>query len=42
MVKCDICKKKIPETFLGKIEGTYKREKGKLKALCSECQKKGK
>jgi len=41
MVKCEICGKKIIETFLGKIVGTYiKDEKGKQHAVCFECQKK--
>jgi DNA-directed RNA polymerase subunit RPC12/RpoP len=41
MVKCSICGKKIEETFLEKIRGTYVRdEKGKLHAVCFECQKK--
>jgi endogenous inhibitor of DNA gyrase (YacG/DUF329 family) len=38
--KCEICKKKIEETFLKKIVGTYvKDSKGKKKAICPECQK---
>lgn len=40
-MKCEICKKKIEEIFLGKIVGSYiKDEKGKRHAVCSECQKK--
>jgi len=40
-MKCEICKKKIDETFLKKILGTYvKDEKGKKHAVCFECQKK--
>jgi len=40
-MKCEICKKKIEETFLKKILGTYvKDEKGKKHAVCFECQKK--
>ncbi|MFC1741211.1 hypothetical protein ACFL3V_01610 [Nanoarchaeota archaeon] len=40
-MKCDICKGKIPETFLKKPIGTYiKNEKGKKKTVCSECQSK--
>jgi hypothetical protein len=40
-MKCEICKKKIDETFLKKIMGTYvKDEKGKKHAVCFECQKK--
>ena len=40
-MKCEICKKKIEETFLKKILGTYvKDEKGKKHVICFECQKK--
>jgi len=40
-MKCEICKKRIEETFLKKILGTYiKDEKGKKHAVCFECQKK--
>jgi len=40
-MKCEICKKKVEETFLKKILGTYiKDEKGKKHAVCFECQKK--
>ena len=40
-MKCEICKKRIEETFLKKILGTYvKDEKGKKHAICFECQKK--
>ncbi|MBU4284332.1 MAG: hypothetical protein KJ968_04430 [Nanoarchaeota archaeon] len=40
-MKCEICKKKIEETFLKKILGTYvKNGKGKKHAVCFECQKK--
>lgn len=40
-MKCEICKKKIEETFLKKILGTYvKDEKGKKHLVCPECQKK--
>jgi hypothetical protein len=40
-MKCEICKKKIEETFLKKILGTYvKDEKGKKHPVCFECQKK--
>ncbi len=40
-MKCEICKKKIEETFLNKILGTYvKDEKGKKHLVCFECQKK--
>ena len=40
-MKCDVCGKKIEETFLGKIIGSYvKDSKGKKHAICFECQKK--
>lgn len=40
-MKCEICGKKIQETFLKKLVGSYvKDEKGKKHAVCSECQKK--
>ena len=40
-MKCEICKKKIGETFLKKIIGTYvKDKKGKKHTICFECQKK--
>ena len=39
-MKCEICKKKIGETFLKKIIGTYiKDENGKKHVICEECQK---
>lgn len=39
-MKCAICKKKIEETFLKKILGTYiKNAKGKKYAICPKCQK---
>lgn len=38
-MKCNICGKKIEETFLGKIKGAYKGRGKKRKAICSECQK---
>ena len=41
MAKCEICKKKVGETFLNKVLGTYiKDEKGKKRLICFECQKK--
>ena len=40
MVKCDICSQKIENLFLGKIDGTYVKKDGKLKAVCSNCQRK--
>ena len=40
-MKCKICKKKIEETFLEKILGTYVKDaKGKKQNICPECQKK--
>ena len=39
MVKCEICKQKIPTTFLNKIVGTIVKKEGKPKHVCSECQK---
>ena len=40
-MKCDICKKKIEETFLKKLVGTIiKDKKGKQRSVCPECQKK--
>mgnify|MGYP001574561024 CR=1 len=35
-MKCEICKEKIEETFLGKIRGTHIGKK----AVCDKCQKK--
>jgi len=40
-MKCEICRKRIEETFLKKVLGTYvKDKKGKKHAVCFECQKK--
>jgi len=40
-MNCDICNKKIAETFLNKILGTFIKDKsGKKRAVCFECQKK--
>lgn len=40
-MKCAICSRKIEETFLKKILGTYiKDKKSKKQAVCFECQKK--
>ncbi|MBS3095666.1 hypothetical protein J4231_03225 [Candidatus Woesearchaeota archaeon] len=36
MAKCEVCREKIGETFLGKIRGTYINKR----AVCAECQKK--
>ena len=42
-MKCEICKKKMAETFLGKMLGTYvKDEKGKKHTVCQDCQKQSK
>lgn len=39
--KCEICKQKIVQTFLGKLIGTYiKDEKGKKHTVCKDCQQK--
>jgi transcriptional regulator NrdR family protein len=39
-MKCDICRKKINETFLKKILGTHIKDgKGKKHSICFECQK---
>lgn len=39
-MKCSICGRKIEETFLKKILGTYIKKGKKKKAVCFECQKK--
>lgn len=40
-MNCEICKKKIEETFLKKMIGAVvKDSKGKKHNICSECQKK--
>ncbi|MFT4297681.1 MAG: hypothetical protein ACMXX5_00635 [Candidatus Woesearchaeota archaeon] len=40
MVKCEICKEKMGETFLNKPLGTcIKDDKGKKRLVCNECQK---
>jgi len=41
-MKCVICSKKIEETFLKKIVGSYVKKKGSSKKhpVCFECQKK--
>jgi hypothetical protein len=39
-MKCEVCGKKIAETFLGKVVGTYVKDaKGKKHVICFECQK---
>ncbi len=40
MVKCEICGEKIENLFLGKIAGTFIKKDKKLKAVCSNCQRK--
>lgn len=35
-MKCSDCGKKLEETFLGKVKGTFISKK----PICSECQKK--
>lgn len=41
-MKCEICKNKIEEIFLGKIKGTIikKPGSGKPHYVCQDCQKK--
>jgi len=39
MAKCDVCKCEIPNLVMGKIKGTYLKEKGKIYKICSACQK---
>lgn len=39
-MKCDICSKKIEETFLNKIVGTRIMVGRKEKTVCPECQSK--
>ena len=40
-MKCSICNKTIDTTFLNKMLGTYVKDgKGRLHAVCFECQKK--
>ncbi|MBI2142047.1 hypothetical protein HYU15_00980 [Candidatus Woesearchaeota archaeon] len=42
-MKCAVCKKQVKETFLKKLVGTHvKDRKGKLSAVCFECQKRHK
>ena len=46
-IKCEICKEKIEEDEMGKINGTMIKvknsdNKNEIKYLCSDCQKKGK
>jgi len=42
VMKCSVCSKTIETAFLGKLLGTYVKEKGKSKLhpVCFECQKK--
>ncbi len=40
-MNCEVCGKRLGETFLNKIVGTYvKDSKGKKRCVCFECQKK--
>jgi len=40
-MKCKLCGKKIEETFLKKILGSYVKDaKGKRHPVCKDCQKK--
>jgi len=41
-MKCEICKEKIEEIFLGKIKGTIVKKPGESKPhyVCQHCQKK--
>jgi len=39
MVKCELCRKEVNETFMGKITGTYVVSGKKKKAVCNNCQK---
>lgn len=39
-MKCDICNETIEENFLHKLKGSYVKVKGKLKAVCCNCQSK--
>ena len=39
-MKCDLCKQKVEETFLGKVKGTYLTKGKKKKVICQPCQKK--
>ncbi|MCL5016818.1 MAG: hypothetical protein M1441_01605 [Candidatus Parvarchaeota archaeon] len=36
-MKCSVCGKEIETTFLNKINGSYYKEGGKLKPICSSC-----
>jgi len=39
-MKCSICKNEISTIFLGKILGTYIKDRtGKRRAVCKECQR---
>ena len=41
-MKCEICKEKIEEIFLGKIKGTIVKKTGSSQPhyICQDCQKK--
>ncbi len=38
-MKCSVCGKEIETTFLNKIKGSYYKENGKLRPICSNCFK---
>ena len=44
MIECDLCKKEMEETFLGKLKGAIvkikKDDKNVEHHVCPECQKK--
>ena len=41
LMNCEVCSKKVGETFLKKVIGTYvKDSRGKKRLVCFECQKK--
>ncbi len=40
MVKCEVCGERVETLFLDKISGTYIKKGKKLKAFCSNCQRK--
>ncbi|MEK6808593.1 MAG: hypothetical protein AABY14_02815 [Nanoarchaeota archaeon] len=37
-MKCNICNKKIEETFLGKLKGAFIKKQGKRYTICRDCQ----
>ena len=40
IMKCDICKETIEETFLEKIKGNYIKINKKIKTICNNCMSK--